>query len=359
MKKFKCIILTLIFPILVIAGNESGGGGGDNFEAKVEEIRVDIRSWIEKGGAKELKLPKDIELSKYEEKMLEILASKKVIITFVTTAEEEQAKADNNPELQVTVGRMKKTCRGFESTFDQSKNILCNIERFALVEEADRYPLIHHEYAGLVRLEKNIGAASDYQISNQLTGFLVQQTVLKLSLKKYSYQACGLSGPIEDRKKDCRHLQNPNTDKDTTLVTALNDGSRVLYDSRKKIFWTTPSKSVLNFRQAKNYCKSLKFLNTKWDLPSKSTLSKFISRTYTEQEGYEVGSSFWTVSKTLKGIGSLFEIVWVVSEGDNPNAQGGGYNRYTLREIRYGTFKATPSSQFTKHYAICVARINK
>jgi len=43
--------------------------------------------------------------------------------------------------------------------------------------------LIHHEYAGLAGIEKNDGAASDYEISDQLTDFLEKTSVLRLAVK--------------------------------------------------------------------------------------------------------------------------------------------------------------------------------
>jgi hypothetical protein len=54
--------------------------------------------------------------------------------------------------------------------------------------EAGQYRLIHHEYAGLARIEKNYGSASDYEFSNQITNYLEHQTVLKLALKTRSRQ---------------------------------------------------------------------------------------------------------------------------------------------------------------------------
>lgn len=159
-------------------GGSMVGGGGDASEARVDEIRTDILKWINKGGAKALRLPNDLTYAEYESKMTEILQPKKVIINFVEKDDEV------NDELKVTVNGMPKTCRGFISNVDFKPHILCNISRFATTTESEQYKLIHHEFSGLVFVENNDGAASDYQVSSQITSFLTRQVVLKLAVKK-------------------------------------------------------------------------------------------------------------------------------------------------------------------------------
>lgn len=178
-------LLTLSFVALFILsapafakrGTESGGGG-DASEERVNEIRSDILKWVEKGGAKDLVLPKSMLISEYEESMIEILQAQKVVIGFVEKDDEL------NEELQVTVSGVPKTCRGFISKSGNKEHIICNIGRFRSVSDTEQYVLIHHEYAGLVDIEQNEGAASDYQISSQISEYLTQQTVLKLAVKK-------------------------------------------------------------------------------------------------------------------------------------------------------------------------------
>lgn len=172
------LALSLMIPLSGFsAEGGNSGGGGDASEARVNEIRSDILSWIGKGGAQNLKLPKDMSYGQYEDAMKDILAPKKVIIGFV---EKDDAQ---NPELQVSVNGIPKTCRGFISKKDKAPHILCSIPRFKETKDGDQYRLIHHEYAGLARLEKNEGASSDYEISNQLTDYLTYQKVLRLAVK--------------------------------------------------------------------------------------------------------------------------------------------------------------------------------
>jgi hypothetical protein len=160
-----------------IPGGESGGGG-DTDEARVNEIRSDILKWIERGGSPGLIFGNSMNLGLYNQLMTEILQPKAVVVTFVEN--------DNSPEeeLRVSVSNKPKTCRGFYSRLTAKPNILCNISRFRATSASLQYNLIHHEYAGLVGVERNTGAASDYEISNQLSEYLIPTTVLRLGLRR-------------------------------------------------------------------------------------------------------------------------------------------------------------------------------
>jgi hypothetical protein len=179
-KWLSVLTLSLMIPLSgfgVPAEGGNSGGGGDASEARVNEIRSDILSWIGKGGAQNLILPTGMSYGQYEDGMKDILAPKKVVIGFI---EKDDVK---DSELQVSVGGVPKTCRGFISKKDLAPHILCNISRFKATSDSDQYRLIHHEYAGLARIEKNENAASDYEISNQLTDYLTFQKVLRLAVK--------------------------------------------------------------------------------------------------------------------------------------------------------------------------------
>lgn len=152
------------------SGGAIAGGGGDGSEERVSDIRSDILLWINNGGAKKLSLPQDISYGQYVDSMTAILQPKKVIIEFT--------------QDKVMVENIEKTCMGFLSTVNDLANIKCNISRFKEASESQKYRLIHHEFAGLVGVEKNEGAASDYVLSSQITDFLIPQTVLKLAVKK-------------------------------------------------------------------------------------------------------------------------------------------------------------------------------
>jgi hypothetical protein len=174
-----CLGLTLFSLIAQAEGGISGGGGGAT-EIRINEIRADILHWIQEGGAQGLKLPSQVTYGEYVTGMEKMLAPQAVVIGTISTADEAVAQ-DN--EHRVIVDGQPKTCRGFVSRNDRLPHILCNIERFTATSESDQYRLVHHEYAGLSGIERNIGSASDYEISSQLTDFLVPQTVLRLAIK--------------------------------------------------------------------------------------------------------------------------------------------------------------------------------
>lgn len=178
-------LLVTSASIFAKTGTESGGGG-DALEERVYEIRSDILKWLGTDGPKGLTLPIEISYEEYVTKMIDILASKKVIISFI---EKDDA---TNDELMVSVDGVPKTCRGFISEISSQPHIICNIARFKNTSESQQYSLIHHEYAGLVNIENNDGAASDYRVSAQLTDFLTEQPVLKLALKKQHPINCKL-----------------------------------------------------------------------------------------------------------------------------------------------------------------------
>lgn len=168
-------------------GGDKVGGGGDASEERVNEIRADILKWIKADGAQDLILENGTTYEEYKSKMEVILQPQKVIIGFVASDNELS-------EFRVKVSDVPKTCRGFIFKENNLPYIICNIDRFRNLTDAEQYRLIHHEYAGLAGLEKNEGAASDYSISSQITDYLTEQMVLRLAVKreverrKISYQ---------------------------------------------------------------------------------------------------------------------------------------------------------------------------
>ncbi len=163
------------------------GGGGDGTELRVDEIRTDILRWIGDDGHVGLRFQKGTKASEYAKKMQEILAQHRVVVSFVTTAQEDSPN-NRDAELKVNVAGQAKTCRGFLSKKDKRPHILCNTERFRRLSASEQYRLIHHEYAGLAGLEKNSGASSDYHYSRQITDFLKPETVWRLSVKRRAHK---------------------------------------------------------------------------------------------------------------------------------------------------------------------------
>lgn len=170
-------VLTAIPNLSRAESGDKTGGGGEPKEIDVDAIRGDIEAWITAGGARDLKLPQGVSNAEYERSMISVLIPHSVVIGFV----DEDSATD--PELSVTVDGQEKTCRGFISKRDALAHMLCHRGRYKDASESERYQLIHHEYAGLAGVEKNIGASSDYSVSTQITAYLVPVTVLRLAVK--------------------------------------------------------------------------------------------------------------------------------------------------------------------------------
>ncbi len=178
---------TLIFssPFVLANINNESGDNGSVFEERVNEIRSDLLRWIKNEGAKGLRYPKNISYNTYVTDMSIILQKEQVSIIFT----EDKVIYDNS----------EKTCKGIIDELSSEMHIICNTSRFANTTKADQYKLVHHEYAGLARIEKNEGAASDYNLSSQITDFITSENILQLSIQKNQRKSCNLYINEEDK----------------------------------------------------------------------------------------------------------------------------------------------------------------
>ena len=168
------------------AQGSKGGGGGDMSEIRIDQIRDNLLQWIITG-PRNLQFESGMNWNIYAERMTQILQRKKVVFTFT----------DDPAEVKV-IGK-DKTCRsGFApdpgNPADSSKDIpfiTCLLSRFsnpALIPEDKNsrdnayYRMTHHEYAALVLVEKNEGAASDYYLSNQISAQGRYEKVFRLPI---------------------------------------------------------------------------------------------------------------------------------------------------------------------------------
>lgn len=193
--KFTKILIGVLFVCLfgnvVFAGGETNNGG-DECERRIQEIRTDLAKWIQMGGSTGLKLPSPLTLTEYRQKMSEVISNATV-------------SCQNEP---VKVGDLQKTCKNFIDQKNNS-NIICNRNAFMRdTTEEQQYVLTHHEYAGLAGFELNNGAKSNYDISDQLTGYLETLPVTKLSLRRAT--------PVQD----CATLDLRNVPKGTQCKTS-------------------------------------------------------------------------------------------------------------------------------------------
>lgn len=168
-------LLTAAVPVLAAVGG-AGPGGGDRCEERFKEVTADLQKWIQDGGARHLQLPTGITPDIYAQSMLERVA--KARITCLSAGD---------PGYPVLVNGKPKECRNFTDDLGQLR-IECDREKFysSLKEpnnDAVQYRIAHHEYASLSGFEPHEEDNSSYQISNQIIGFLEDQTVKKLVVK--------------------------------------------------------------------------------------------------------------------------------------------------------------------------------
>ena len=178
----KTLILLLlsfsIFSFHKAYANKEVGNGGDICEDRVKTIREDLDAWIIQGGSADLKLPASISLSSYNSEMLKGISQAQVSCT---------AGA-------ILVGNVEKTCKNYVDPKGIPR-IVCNEKLFMETSESDQYVLVHHEYAGLAGFEVNDGENSQYNISNQISEYLVEAVIKKLAIKS---GANGASNTLND-----------------------------------------------------------------------------------------------------------------------------------------------------------------
>jgi hypothetical protein len=160
-------------------GGETGGGG-DMCENRIQTIGDDIASWIQKGGSRGLKLPASMSVSQYNSAMLDAIS---------------QAKVSCTDEV-ITIGHAEKTCKNYFD--DGTPRILCNTKRFQNTDESSQYVLVHHEFAGLAQIEVADGEHSVYDVSNQISKFLVNQVLKKLAVMPSANRPAEMQALIRD-----------------------------------------------------------------------------------------------------------------------------------------------------------------
>jgi hypothetical protein len=170
----KTTILTVI-TLLSFSGSfavaaHDQGGGGDLCEDRIKIVRDDIAKWIHDGGPEALVLPAGITLKEYSSSMLSQIDVAQI-----------RCVGAGDVGYPVNVGQTPKACR-FDRSPDLSQ-ITCDYAKFSLISESDQYVLIHHELAGLAGIEIPKGPDSNYDVSNQISGYLQDTTVKKLVVR--------------------------------------------------------------------------------------------------------------------------------------------------------------------------------
>jgi hypothetical protein len=233
---FLAFALIAVFHCSAAFAGKEAGNGGDICEDRIKVIRTDIRDWIAKGGSEKLALPTGIPLRYYDARMTELISKAIVSCTDQTVA----------------IGRSEKVCKNFQDE-SGSLRILCNANRFMSTNEDDQYVLVHHEYAGLAGFESNTGEESQYEISNQISGFLEYQVVKKLVVKDPS--------PVLPQ---CRFINHSNPVSNGTKCITTNGAvwERVIRPNLGEawrgpdgVVWGPQVGDQENFADATEYCQ--------------------------------------------------------------------------------------------------------
>ena len=232
------------------AGN-GAGNGGDQLEMDAQMILSDIRSWILKGGYRQLKgAPQD-----YRDAMLEVLNSNytleyKTDEAFTRAYGAEKVCVNIDPvttkylsgSAQI-IARLRKIpvpseqerlmlnqhleqVRHERQLNPEPFKVVCNRKTFPDDFES-RYRLLHHEIAGLAMIEVNDNSAtSDYYLSKQIGAFLEDVVVKRLRVAVTNEVA-----PVEEKPMlRCEGTwQNPKNEwtlkrRKDFIITAFENG---------------------------------------------------------------------------------------------------------------------------------------
>ena len=181
------ILLTFVFAIntatsLAAGGSEGSGpgsgGGGGACDDRVQEIRDDLRHWIEGQGPEKgnLKLLGQKNIPEYSRAMADYLAVLRNANGAVTAKTRIECVYH-----AIQFQGDQRDCR-----FDQLKTgpkITCDARSFLALNEDRQYRIIHHEYAGLAGFEPPHAGQSTYFISDQISAKLEKQVIKKLAIK--------------------------------------------------------------------------------------------------------------------------------------------------------------------------------
>jgi hypothetical protein len=214
--KLQILLMTGLLALANLAfGQDKAGNGGDMCEDRFKIVRDDIQSWIHDGGSAGLRLPSNLSLDRYN---------------FVMTEQIAKAKVSCVSE-KIFIGKAEKTCENFHDE-SGTPRIRCNTNRFMNTNESDQYVLVHHEYAGLSGFEVSDGEDSEYVISNQISGYLVDQVVKKLAINPRCDEC---SDPLSDYRRAFENASRLKSVEELTRNLIYRDRLPLLLVNRSDI----------------------------------------------------------------------------------------------------------------------------
>jgi hypothetical protein len=254
---FLPLLIFTISNVSFATGGDHSGGGDYQCEARIKSVISDIKDWINsseyainQGGYKNLELPAPLTHEEYYKKML----------TQIEKAE-PSCVGPGDPGYPVTVEGVPKTCR-FDLSPAQSK-ITCDWQKFNHTDEAGQYPQIHHELAGLAEIERPQGSKSNYDISDQLVGFLEDTTIKKLVIfptKKLNcklYFFKGLSSELDPYTGEYGDITED--EKNQIIQDSLREKGFIFVDSSEKSSLTLEYRHSYHTDCDRHYCTFYNF----------------------------------------------------------------------------------------------------
>lgn len=189
--------LLTVLPIFAMAGGASPGGG-QKCEARIQEIRENIKQWIAVGRHENLEYKGNFNAQDYSQRMNEYLATTVQPDGSVVPVTDIECSKD-----PIKVYEHDKDCK-FERLANGPK-ITCFKDAFmdkSKMSDDEQYWLIHHEFASLADLEPPSGPNSNYIFSNQITGKLQDELVRKLPISreiKNDYKSCVIDEKMKQK----------------------------------------------------------------------------------------------------------------------------------------------------------------
>ena len=174
-RKFVLAVLLLVctadFPQKSQAAvrGQDRGGGDVACENRVIVVRDDLRKWIQEAGYLGLDLKGRGTAEDYKNRMIDSIEKTRI-----------QCVRNGDPGFPVTVFGVPKTCAVDRRA--SRNDMICDFQKVIGHDDESLYRQVHHEFATLAGFEKPNGGISDYEISNQIAGYLVDQVVKRLAV---------------------------------------------------------------------------------------------------------------------------------------------------------------------------------
>lgn len=166
-------ILIVLFLIATAAHAGKDRGGGDICENRIKVVSQELKLWIQSGALAVLDFPLGISMQAYSQRMLSKIS---------TTTIKCVSRGDEG--FPVTFEGIPKTC-----IFDEHAGegeITCDYNKFLTLPGIDQRALVHHEYAGLARLESPNGSDSNYELTNLVIKHWTQKSMIRSNKNRCS-----------------------------------------------------------------------------------------------------------------------------------------------------------------------------